>query len=157
MPKRTTHHPHQGQLALVVFHVGPYRAALEARHVLTMTDAPSLPRTANAHTLLHASDKTERLAPPTRWLTLRVPSQADLQHLNVLPPGVNRSDANRLWQLGVNDDITLQQLPTEVLYPLPALLRPRCFTDALRGVTFIQQQVVLLLDATRLTPPAIDS
>lgn len=138
---------------MVVFHVGPYRAALEARHVLAMTDAPSMSRKANAHTLLHANDTTERQFPPNRWLTLRLPPQAGLPHSHVPPVRINRSDPGHLWQLGVNDDITLQQLPTDALYPLPALLRPRCFTDALRGVTFIQQQLVLLLDATRLTPP----
>ncbi|MBT2773281.1 hypothetical protein J7J47_13720 [Halomonas sp. ISL-60] len=129
--------PHeQAQVALVLFHVGPYRAALEAHYVLAMTDRPTTLRTANAHSLLYVGGDHDAL--PSRWLTLRDPQTA--------------SDNNSTWQLGVSGDITLQQLPANTLYPLPKLLLSRRFSTALCGVTLDQQQLVLLLDARKLSP-----
>jgi hypothetical protein len=132
------HHGHyeQAQVALVLFCVGPYRAALEACHVLAMTDHPTALRTANAQTLLFEGGDHD--SPPSRWLTLRAARTA--------------SDDNSTWQLGVSGDITLQQLPANTLYPLPKLLLSRRFSTALCGLTFDQQQLVLLLDASQLNP-----
>jgi len=132
------HHGHheQAQVALVLFCVGPYRAALEACHVLAMTDHPTTLRTANAQTLLFEGGDHD--SPPSRWLTLR-----DTQ---------TTSDHQHIWQLGVSGDITLQQLPVNTLYPLPKLLLSRRFSTALCGLTFDQQQLVLLLDARQLSP-----
>ncbi|BBI64538.1 hypothetical protein HSBAA_58440 [Vreelandella sulfidaeris] len=62
------------------------------------------------------------------------------------------SEKNGTWQLGVSGDITLQQLPANTLYPLPNLLKHRRFSPALCGVTFEQQQLILLLDASKLSP-----
>lgn len=121
----------------MLFHVGPYRAALEARHVLSMTDHPTTSLTANAQSLLYASGDPP--SPPSRWLTLR-----DAQ--------ATANGTNGTWQLGVSGDITLQQLPANTLYPLPKLLMPRRFSMALCGCTFNQDQLVLLLDARRLNP-----
>ncbi|MDQ7731957.1 hypothetical protein QT231_04565 [Halomonas sp. SpR1] len=135
MPQHRDPHE-QAQVALVLFHVGPYRAALEARHVLAMTDHPTALRTANAQSLLYAGSDPE--SPPSRWLTLR-----DAQTV---------SDNGGTWQLGVSGDFTLQQLPANTLYPLPKLLFPRRFSTALCGFTFDQQQLVLLLDARKLSP-----
>jgi len=127
----------QAQITLVLFSVGPYRAALEASHVLAMTDHPTALRTAYAHSLLHEADTP--LPPSCRWLTLRDVENAD-------------SEKNGTWQLGVSGDITLQQLPANTLYPLPNLLKHRRFSPALCGVTFEQQQLILLLDASILSP-----
>ncbi|EHJ94795.1 hypothetical protein [Vreelandella boliviensis] len=124
----------QAQVALVLFHVGPYRVALEARHVLAMADHPTALRTANAHSLLYADGEHD--SPPSHWLTLRDAQKA--------------SDDNSTWQLGVSGDITLQQLPANTLYPLPKLLHSRRFSTALCGFTFDQQQLVMLLDARKL-------
>ncbi|NYT71110.1 hypothetical protein HZU72_01540 [Halomonas sp. QX-2] len=135
MPLHRGHHE-QAQVALVLFCVGPYRTALEARHVLAMTDHPTALRTANAQTLLYEGGDHE--TPPNRWLTLRDAQAA--------------SDNNSTWQLGVSGDITLQQLPANTLYPLPKLLLSRRFSTALCGLTFHQQQLVLLLDARKLHP-----
>ena len=77
-------------------------------------------------------------SPPNRWLTLRDAQAA--------------SDNNSTWQLGVSGDIMLQQLPANTLYPLPKLLLSRRFSTALCGLTFVQQQLVLLLDARKLNP-----
>lgn len=128
-------HHEQAQVALVLFCVGPYRAALEACQVLAMTDQPTALRTANAQSLL---DEEGNPAPPTRWLTLRDAQIA--------------SDKQDTWQLGVSGDITLRQLPANSLYPLPKLLLSRRFSMALCGCTFDQQQLVLLLDACKLRP-----
>ncbi|MEA2119600.1 hypothetical protein [Halovibrio sp. HP20-50] len=135
MPLHRGHHE-QAQVALVLFSVGPYRAALEARHVLAMTGHPTALRTANAQTLLY--DEDDHNSPPDRWLTL-----SDAQ----------AASGNSTWQLGVSGDITLQQLPANTLYPLPKLLLSRRFSTALCGLTFDQQQLVLLLDARKLSPP----
>tara|TARA_R110002020_G_scaffold183331_2_gene379593 strand:- start:102 stop:554 length:453 start_codon:yes stop_codon:yes gene_type:complete len=134
LPQRTHHE--QAQVALVLFCVGPYRAALEASHVLAMTDHPTTLRTANAESLLYEGGDHD--SPPSRWLTLRDTQTA--------------SDHQNIWQLGVSGDITLQQLPANTLYPLPKLLLSRRFSTALRGCTFDQQQLVLLLDARQLSP-----
>ncbi|MEH6641148.1 hypothetical protein [Vreelandella glaciei] len=134
MPQQLDQHA-QAQVALVVFRVGPYRAALDARHVLAMTNHPTASHTANAQSLL---DEDDDHAPPTRWLTLRDAQTA--------------SDNQNTWQLGVSGDITLQQLPANTLYPLPKLLLSRRFSTALCGLTFDQQQLVLLLDARKLNP-----
>lgn len=136
MPQRHGLHA-QAHVALVLFRVGPYRAALEACHVLAMTDHPTALRTANAHSLLYAEGDHD--SQPSRWLTLR-----DAQTTN---PANNST-----WQLGVSGDITLQQLPANTLYPLPELLLSRRFSTALCGLTFDQQQLVLLLDAHKLNP-----
>lgn len=125
----------QAQVALVLFHIGRYRAAIEACHVLAMTDHPTALHTANAQSLL---DEEGNPAPPTRWLTLR-----DVQ---------TASDKQGTWQLGVSGDITLRQLPASSLYPMPKLLLSRRFSTALCGCTFDQQQLVLLLDAGKLSP-----
>ncbi|OJA05710.1 hypothetical protein [Halomonas sp. QHL1] len=135
MPEQLDQHD-QAQVALVLFRVGPYRAALEACHVLAMTDQPTSSHTANAQSLL---DDEGDHAPPTRWLTLRA------------APTTN-SENNSTWQLGVSGDITLQQLPANSLYPLPKLLLSRRFSTALCGCTFDQRQLVLLLDARKLSP-----
>jgi hypothetical protein len=135
VPLHRGHHA-QPQVALVLFCVGPYRAALEACHVLAMTDHPTALRTANAQTLLYEGGDHD--TPSNRWLTLR-----DAQAAN---------DNNSIWQLGVSGDVTLQQLPANTLYPLPKLLLSRRFSTALCGLTFDQQQLVLLLDAHKLNP-----
>ena len=134
------HHDHHepAQVALVLFCVGPYRAALEACHVLAMTDHPTTLRTANAQTLFYEGGDHD--SPPSRWLTLRA------------APTTSREN-NSTWQLGVSGDITLQQFPNNTLYPLPKLLLSRRFSTALCGLTFDQQQLVLLLDARQLNPP----
>lgn len=136
MPQRHGLHE-QAQVALVLFRIGPYRAALEACHVLSMTDHPAALRTANAHSLLYADGDHE--TSPSRWLTLR-----DAQ--------TTTNDSHSTWQLGVSGDITLQQLPANTLCPLPKLLLSRRFSTALCGCTFDQQQLVLLLDARKLSP-----
>jgi hypothetical protein len=118
-------------VALVLFQVGPYRAALEACHVLAMTEHPSTARAINAHSLLYQGG--EHPQQPSRWLTLR-----DTQTAST-------------WQLGVNGEITLQQLPAKSLYPMPTLLQSRHHSPALCGVTFVGQQLVLLLDANKLS------
>lgn len=128
----------QAQVSLVLFNVGPYRAALEASHVLAMTDHPTASRIAHAHSLLCEGD--DHVSPPSRWLTLRDAQTTD-------------NEKNSTWQLGVDGDITLQQLPANTLYPLPTLLKYRRFTPALCGFTFEQQQLVLLLDAYKLSRP----
>ncbi|MBR2515096.1 MAG: hypothetical protein IKE45_14005 [Halomonas sp.] len=135
MPQHRDHYE-QAKVAMVLFRVGPYRAALEACHVLAMTDQPTALRSASAHSLLY--EERNQPTPPSRWLTLR-----DAQV---------KSEKNSTWQLGVSGDITLRQLPANTLYPLPKLLRSRRFSMALCGFTFEQQQLVLLLDAHKLTP-----
>jgi hypothetical protein len=129
-------HHEQAQVALVLFRIGPYRAAIEAQHVLSMTDYPTSLRTASAHSLLYKEGDAQPA--DNRWLTLRNAQTG--------------SRAEHTWQLGVSGDITLQQLPANTLYPLPPLLNSRCFSTALCGVTFEQQQLVLLLDARKLSP-----
>ncbi|NVF15140.1 hypothetical protein HUO07_13300 [Halomonas sp. QX-1] len=151
MPLEREHHE-QAQVTLVLFWVGPYRAAMEACHVLAMTDHPTALRTANAHSLLY--DESSDQPQPSRWLTLRDTQTAKGQTAST-------------WQLGVDGDISLQQLPASTLYPLPKLLQSRLFSPALCGFTFEQQQLVLLLDAGKLSlhkpystspsPPAISS
>lgn len=152
-PRHSSEQPTQARVALVLFQVADYRVALEARHVLSMTDHPNAPRTAAAQALLYEAPLCETSPPPpTSWLTLR--------------------DAQGQWQLGVNGEITLQQLPAASLYPLPALLAARRFSPALCGFAFdrsqsqlqfqlqsqqqsqlqFQQQLVLLLDARKLAP-----
>lgn len=130
-------HNEQPKVALVLFGAGPYRAALEACHVLAMTDHPTTTLTANAQTLLYESG--DHASPPSRWLTLR-------------DAHATTSEKNSTWQLGVSGDITLQQLSANTLYPLPKLLLSRRFSTALCGLTFDQQQLVLLLDARKLKP-----
>lgn len=126
---------------MVLFHVGPYRAALEACHVLTMTEHPTALHTASAHSLLYISSDPQ--PPPSRWLTLRDTSA--------------NGGKSSTWQLGVSGDITLRHLPANTLYPLPKLLLSCRFSTALCGFTFEQRQLVLLLDACKLTPPTINS
>lgn len=121
---------------MVLFRVGPYRAALEACHVLAMTDHPTVLRSASAHSLLYEGRNQQ--TPPNRWLTLH--------------DAPANSGEGSTWQLGVSGDITLRQLPTNTLYPLPKLLLSRRFSMALCGFTFEQQELVLLLDARKLTP-----
>ena len=121
----------QALVALVLFDVGPYRTALEACHVLDMTEHPSAARVINAHSLLY--QEGEHPQQPSRWLTLRDTPTAST------------------WQLGVNGEITLQQLPAKSLYPLPTLLQSRHHSPALCGVTFVGEQLVLLLDAKKLS------
>lgn len=135
VPLEREHHE-QAQVTLVLFWVGPYRAAMEACHVLAMTDHPTALRTANAHSLLY--DKSSDQPQPSRWLTLRDTQTAKGQTAST-------------WQLGVDGDISLQQLPASTLYPLPKLLQSRLFSPALCGFTFEQQQLVLLLDAGKLS------
>lgn len=129
-------HHEQAQVALVLFRAGPYRAALEACHVLAMSDQPTALRTASAHSLLDNECGDQPL--PSRWLTLRDPQTANDQ-------------AASTWQLGVDGDIAIQQLPASTLYPLPKLLQSRRFSPALCGFTFEQEQLVLLLDANKLS------
>jgi len=129
-------HHEQAKVALVLFWVGPYRAALEACHVFAMTERPTELRTTNAHSLLYEGGNHQ--PQPSRWLTLR-DTQAASDH------------AASTWQLGVDGDITLQHLPASTLYPLPKLLQSRHFSPALCGFTFEQQQLVLLLDAGKLS------
>jgi len=124
------HSQAQALVALVLFQVGPYRAALEASHVLAMTEHPSAARVIDAHSLLYQGDEPPQQ--PSRWLTLRDTPTAST------------------WQLGVNGEITLQQLPAHSLYPIPTLLQSRRHSPALCGVTFVGQQLVLLLDANKL-------
>jgi len=136
-PRHSSEQPTQARVALVLFQVADYRVALEARHVLSMTDHPNTPRTSAAQALLYEAPLCETptsppSTPPTSWLTLR--------------------DAQGQWQLGVNGEITLQQLPATSLYPLPALLAARRFSPALCGFAFDQKQLVLLLDARKLAP-----
>lgn len=134
-PRHSSDQQEQARVALVLFQVADYRVALEARHVLSMTDHPSTLRTATAQALLYETPLYETPlyeTPPTSWLTLR--------------------DSQGQWQLGVNGEITLQQLPATSLYPLPALLASRRFSPALCGFTFDQQQLVLVLDARKLAP-----
>jgi len=135
VPLEREHHE-QAQVALVLFWVGPYRAALEACHVLAMTARPTALLTANAHSLLYEGG--DHHPPPSRWLTLR-DTQTASDH------------AASTWQLGVYGDLTLQHLPASTLYPLPKLLQSRRFSPALCGFTFEQQQLVLLLDAGKLS------
>lgn len=135
VPLEREHHE-QAQVTLVLFWVGPYRAAMEACHVLAMTDHPTALRTANAHSLLY--DESSDQPQPSRWLTLRDTQTAKGQTAST-------------WQLGVDGDISLQQLPASTLYPLPKLLQSRLFSPALCGFTFEQQQLVLLLDAGKLS------
>lgn len=130
-------HQEQAHIALVLFQVGRYRAALEACHVLAMTDHPTALRIANAHSLLY--EESGDHPQPSRWLTLRDTQTASGQ-------------ACSTWQLGVDGDITFQQLPANTLYPLPKLLQSRRFSTALCGFTYEQQQLVLLLDANKLSP-----
>lgn len=133
-PQETSRQP---QVALVLFCVGPYRAAIEACHVLAMTDQPAALHTTNAHSLLYESSAPQ--PSPSGWLTL---SHAQTGH-----------EQTTTWQLGVSGDITLQKLPANTLYPLPKLLLSRRFSAALCGFTFEQQQLVLLLDGRKLMPP----
>jgi len=135
VPLESEHHE-QAQVALVLFWVGPYRAALEACHVLAMTEHPTELCTTNAHSLLYEGG--DHQPQPSRWLTLR-----DTQ--------TTSAHAASTWQLGVDGDITLQHLPASTLYPLPKLLQSRRFSPALCGFTFEQQQLVLLLDAGKLS------
>lgn len=131
----------QAQVALVLFRAGRYRAALEACHVLSITDHPTSLRTANAHSLLCAERDDAPL--PNRWLTLRdAPTASD--------------KTASTWQLGVGGDISLQSLPASTLYPLPILLHSRRFSPALYGFSFAQQQLILLLDANKLIPPTLN-
>ncbi|MDQ7729002.1 hypothetical protein [Halomonas sp. SpR8] len=124
-------------VALVIFQVAQYWVALEARYVLAMTDQPQGLLKANAQTLLHADAPPHEQLPPDRWLTLN---------------NRQRNDLTSTWQLGVNGDITLRQLPVTTMHPLPPLLQARRFTPALCGVAFDQHQLVLLLDARKLSP-----
>lgn len=128
--------PSQASVALVLFNVAHYRVALESRHVLSMQDHPSQRRAVNAQTLLY-KNSTDPISQPTYWLTLRDTQEGGQQDS---------------WQLGVSGDITLQQLPASTIHPLPKLLHSRCFSPALCGFTFDQQQLVLLLDARKLNP-----
>jgi|TARA_R110000824_G_scaffold400686_1_gene608951 hypothetical protein len=109
---------------------------MEACHVLAMTDHPTALRTANAHSLLY--DESSDQPQPSRWLTLRDTQTAKGQTAST-------------WQLGVDGDISLQQLPASTLYPLPKLLQSRLFSPALCGFTFEREKLVLLLDANKLS------
>lgn len=131
-------HHKQAQVALVLFRVGPYRAALEACHVLAMTDRPTAQRTASARSLLGNECADRPL--PSRWLTL---------HDSQIPGAQTAST----WQLGVDGDITLQKRRASALFPLPELLKSRHVSPALCGFTFEQKQLVLLLDAAKLSLP----
>lgn len=136
-------HSEHTQVALVLFQVGRYRAALEACDVLAMTGHPTTQRTANAHSLLYEeSEECGNPPPPARWLTLRNTQTTSEQTASS-------------WQLGVDGDITLQRMPASKLYPLPKLLLPRRFSPALCGFTFDQQQLILLLDANKLNLQAL--
>lgn len=126
----------KASVALVLFNVAHYRVALESSHVLSMQDHPSQQRAVNAQTLLY-KNSTDPISQPTYWLTLRDTQEGGQQDS---------------WQLGVSGDITLQQLPANRLYPLPKLLLSRRFSTALCGCTFDQQQLVLILDARKLSP-----
>ncbi|HSP32382.1 MAG TPA: hypothetical protein VLO13_10335, partial [Halomonas sp.] len=95
-------------------------------------DHPSVLRAAHAHPLLYKTLPDYAYPPPTSWLTLR--------------------DSQGNWQMGVDGDVTLQQLPASSICPLPKLLQSRCFSPALCGFAFDQQQLVLLLDGRKLTP-----
>lgn len=128
--------PSQARVALVLFNVAHYRVALESRYVHSMHDHPSQKRAVNAQALLYKNPSVP-ISQPTYWLTLR---------------DVQKGGQPDSWQLGVSGDITLQQLPVSTIHPLPKLLHSRCFSPALCGFTFDQQQIVLLLDARKLTP-----
>ncbi|MGP8291378.1 hypothetical protein ACT3OH_14030 [Vreelandella zhanjiangensis] len=122
----------QGSVPMVLFNAGAFRAALEARHVVSMSDQPHAPRHTEAAALLFQYD-----GPATHWLTL--------------------NDASGSWQLGVNYPVTLRSFAASELYPLPPLMKARRLHPALCGVTFEQQTLLLLLDARLLTPQAINS
>lgn len=131
----------QSCVALVMFQVAHFRVALEARHVLSMSDHPSQLRNFNAQSLLY-SISTETVSPPDYWLTLK--------------NSLNNSQTEH-WQLGVSGKITLQQLPAFSIHPMPKLLLSRRFSPALCGMTFVEQQLVLLLDAGKLAPAVLAS
>lgn len=122
----------QGAVPMVLFNAGPFRAALEARHVLNMSDQPHASRQLEAAALLF-----QNATPATHWLTL--------------------DDARGRWQLGVNPPVILHAFAASELNPLPPLLKARRFHPALCGVAFEQPTLVLLLDARLLTPQAIGS
>ncbi|MBE0462040.1 hypothetical protein EI547_01020 [Halomonas sp. FME20] len=122
----------QGAVPMVLFSAGAFRAALEARHVMSMSDQPRASRYIEAAALLF-----QHTAPATHWLTL--------------------NDTEGSWQLGVSHPVTLHSFAASELHPLPPLLKARRPHAALCGATFEQQTLVLLLDAHLLTPQATNS
>lgn len=118
--------------ALVVFNAGSARAAIEARHIMSMSEAKSSARTISAEALLLGAANS--LA-PTQWLTLK--------------------DAHGPWQLGITGNLALSQLPTSALFPLPPLLASRHASSALCGLALAEQTLLLLFNGAALCPEAV--
>lgn len=165
-PTHTSDSDDSPYVALVLFNVAHYRVAIEANQVLSMSDHPSHSRTANAQALLYAAPN-DPVSQPTYWLTLRNSpmflQKHSLQKEGLKKEGLQKQDLQKAglqqhnlpqnsWQLGVSGEIALQHLPATSIYPLPKLLLSRRFSPALCGITFAGQQLVLVLDARKLTP-----
>ena len=118
-----------GSVTCVCFDACGYRWALEARHVRRIDSTLSLARHAAFETLLCDSP-----GQPTRWLTL----------VDRLGP----------WQLGLPSDSVLLPLPSAALHPLPPLLAARVRHPALCGIALEGEQLTLLLNGARLSPPS---
>lgn len=116
---------------LVVFNAGSAQAAIEARHVMSMSGAKSSARTISAEALLLGVASSRE---PSQWLTLR--------------------DSRGPWQLGINGNVALSQLPTSALFPLPPLLASRHASSALCGLALAEQTLLLLFDGAALSPGA---
>ncbi|WP_249977773.1 hypothetical protein [Vreelandella olivaria] len=116
-------------VALVLFNAGTVRAAIEAHHILSMSDSPTTSRAASADALLLGM---RGVPAPTHWLTLQ--------------------DSNGFWQLGVTGNVVLSRLSTTVLFPLPPLLAARHASPALCGLARHNKTFLLLFDGSMLTP-----
>lgn len=114
---------------VVVFNTGSTLAAIEAHHIISMTEAKSAARTISAEALLlGAANGLE----PTQWLTLK--------------------DSYGLWQLGITGNAALSQLPTSALFPLPPLIASRHTSPALYGLALYEQALHLLFNGAMLSP-----
>lgn len=116
-------------VALVLFNAGTVRVAIEAHHILSMSDSPTTSRTASADALLLGMSG---VSAPIHWLTLQ--------------------DSNGFWQLGVTDNVALSRLSTTTLFPLPPLMAARHVCPALCGLALHNKTYLLLFDGSMLTP-----
>ena len=112
------------------FQASGHRVALEARYIQRIDSTPTHHRHIAADALLLINQPSH----PTRWLTPR--------------------DAEGPWQLGITGDSEIIHLPSTAIHPLPPLLAARSHHPALCGIALEGEQLTLLLNGARLSPPS---
>ncbi|MDM7482124.1 MAG: hypothetical protein P3W96_008955 [Halomonas sp.] len=116
-------------VACVCFQASGHPVAIEARYIQRIDSTPTHHRHIAADAL-----PLNQPSHPTRWLTLR--------------------DAEGPWQLGITGDSEMMRLPSAAIYPLPPLLAARSRHPALCGIALEGEQLTLLLNGARLSPPS---